>query len=274
MYESNELRYTTRLGVPGVTSELRCGCRAKLKDFSEHEFVTPQYAVLYVVRGGGVFVSAQGHSYSFQQGAVLQRFPNQVHSILWEDDSAYYFIGVPANVWQLMSTTLMPGRNQCVFGFEVQANLVDRFERLIVELANQKQSRLMVTLTAMQQLIVDLLVRCQSYHEQTPLIGLLEEACRLLGERVATRFSMPALADELEVNYSTFRKAFTDYLGISPGEYVIRLRIERSQRLLQQGKSVSEIAEQLGYLDVFTFSAQFKKFTGHSPRRYRQMQGL
>ncbi|MNP64606.1 HTH-type transcriptional activator Btr [compost metagenome] len=52
--------------------------------------------------------------------------------------------------------------------------------------------------------------------------------------------------------------------------YVIRARIERAQHLLlYAGMNVTEVADALGYRDIFFFSRQFKQHTGKSPSEIR-----
>jgi len=52
--------------------------------------------------------------------------------------------------------------------------------------------------------------------------------------------------------------------------YVIRARIERAQHLLlYAGMNVTEVADALGYRDIFFFSRQFKQYTGKSPSEIR-----
>ena len=53
--------------------------------------------------------------------------------------------------------------------------------------------------------------------------------------------------------------------------YLTRIRIEKAEELLKQGKLRSyEIAEKCGYANSTYFSSIFKKHTGMSPSEYRQ----
>lgn len=54
---------------------------------------------------------------------------------------------------------------------------------------------------------------------------------------------------------------------------MILARIQRAKYLLANSSlSVGQIAESLGYADIFPFSRQFKKKTGQSPRGFRAKQ--
>jgi len=91
-----------------------------------------------------------------------------------------------------------------------------------------------------------------------------------LSEQLEQRISVANVGRELGVGYHTFRRVFRERTGSSPADYRIRRRIDHACDLLASC-NVQEAARQLGYPDPFTFSEQFKKFTGMPPRQYRDM---
>ena len=59
--------------------------------------------------------------------------------------------------------------------------------------------------------------------------------------------------------------------GHRPQAYVIEAKLERARQLLAESAlSISEIAEALGYRDIYFFSRQFRQRTGGSPTDYRR----
>ena len=72
-------------------------------------------------------------------------------------------------------------------------------------------------------------------------------------------------------NLSTvyFRKLFTEIMGTSPISYVHELRIKKAKEMLKSDYgSITDIAQSLGYLNIYDFSRAFKKYTGISPSKY------
>lgn len=66
-----------------------------------------------------------------------------------------------------------------------------------------------------------------------------------------------------------FRKLFTEAYGISPISYQHRLRIEKAKELLHSDYgSIADVAQSLGYLNIYHFSKAFKQHTGLSPTAY------
>ena len=79
------------------------------------------------------------------------------------------------------------------------------------------------------------------------------------------------LAAQHDCDPDHFARVFRREIGLPPGRYVIRCRIDRARYLLLHSKqSIGAIAEQLGYHDAFYFSKQFKRNTGMSPSDFRQ----
>ena len=66
---------------------------------------------------------------------------------------------------------------------------------------------------------------------------------------------------------------FKECYGSSISEYVIRKRMAAAQRMLYDPDlRPGEIAEAVGYPDIYQFSKQFKKSFGVSPTQYRKLQ--
>lgn len=75
------------------------------------------------------------------------------------------------------------------------------------------------------------------------------------------------------ISYSYLKKLFVEKFGISPKKYIIRMKINFAQDLLQTNRySVLEVSEMCGYSDVYFFSRQFKEYTGVSPSSFLKKQ--
>ena len=66
-----------------------------------------------------------------------------------------------------------------------------------------------------------------------------------------------------------FRKLFTSIMGVSPITYVHQFRTEKAKEMLASDYgTLSDIAQSLGYLNLYDFSRDFKKHTGVAPSKY------
>ncbi|MDR0671021.1 MAG: AraC family transcriptional regulator, partial [Oscillospiraceae bacterium] len=67
-------------------------------------------------------------------------------------------------------------------------------------------------------------------------------------------------------------KVFRRHKGVSPAEYMTRLRIEKAKRMIAGSSDLrmKDIAQLLGYSDPYYFSKIFKKETGEWPSQYQE----
>ncbi|HVU98629.1 MAG TPA: AraC family transcriptional regulator [Puia sp.] len=92
----------------------------------------------------------------------------------------------------------------------------------------------------------------------------------LLAEVNPAKFSLEAAAVRFGMDKYKFLRLFKDQTGLTPNNYFIFKRIERSKSLLDKGHDLLTIAIDLGFYDAAHFSNHFKKFTGVSPGAYIQ----
>lgn len=84
-------------------------------------------------------------------------------------------------------------------------------------------------------------------------------------------FKIEELSEISGMSSRYFEKLFQQKFGVSPKEYVTHLRIERAKELLMSEKNlIGDVAQLLGYGDVYHFSKIFKQKTGQSPSEYRR----
>lgn len=101
---------------------------------------------------------------------------------------------------------------------------------------------------------------------------LLAAARRVLGERFANPPTLAELATMLGTNKNKLNQLFQSRLQVTPQAFCLRLRIERAQALIAQGRmNLAQVAEAVGYQHQSSFTAAFRDATGLSPCRYAQL---
>jgi AraC family transcriptional regulator len=86
--------------------------------------------------------------------------------------------------------------------------------------------------------------------------------------------SLQRLAEVARYSSYHFQRIFTEYVGESPKQYIIRLRLERIAHYLKVFPilTISELADKSGFASLSTFSRAFKNYFGISADEYRKMQ--
>lgn len=84
--------------------------------------------------------------------------------------------------------------------------------------------------------------------------------------------SIAEIAEQCGVSECYFRRLFQEYSGESPMNFRQRHRIEKAKQMLLSDEryTVGEIAEKLGFSDIYHFSKTFKKLCGISPNKFIQ----
>jgi AraC-like DNA-binding protein len=99
-----------------------------------------------------------------------------------------------------------------------------------------------------------------------PKIGA---ALGLMHADIARRWKIEELASAVAMSRTTFTERFKALVGLPPLNYLIRWRMAVAGGALRTGKSLSEIAESVGYGSDTAFNSAFKRTTGRSPGRSR-----
>ena len=85
---------------------------------------------------------------------------------------------------------------------------------------------------------------------------------------------MQRLAAMVGVSQRQFHRLFRSHFGISPNQYLIRMRVLAARDLLlSDRRTVAEIAYALGFCDDTLFIRQFKSRMGMTPLQYRKSNG-
>jgi AraC-like DNA-binding protein len=118
---------------------------------------------------------------------------------------------------------------------------------------------------------LSLLVEAPRLHAaKRSITGFVERAERILTDAVDRPPAIPAVARDLGVAYSYFRREFKRHTGLAPYQYVRRLRLDKARRMIGgTSESLQAISEKLGFASAYHLSAAFKKEFGQAPGIWR-----
>ena len=111
-----------------------------------------------------------------------------------------------------------------------------------------------------------LLSRENGYHSQKSSIKLRDAVEYIHSNYRRNDFRIADAYAVSGISAKYFETLFRQEYGVTPKEYLIRLRIEYAKVLLENEKyTVSDAAFEVGYSDIYHFSKIFKAKTGMSP---------
>ncbi|MBN1676679.1 MAG: AraC family transcriptional regulator [Kiritimatiellae bacterium] len=86
--------------------------------------------------------------------------------------------------------------------------------------------------------------------------------------------AIASLADIAHCSPSTVSRLFRRYLGISPGQWIMKQKMEHASTLLATTTlRVAQVGRRVGIDDPYYFSKAFKKYRQVTALKYRQMSG-
>ncbi len=106
--------------------------------------------------------------------------------------------------------------------------------------------------------------------EPEPPLSVTEQARRYLEEHYREPVFIETLAEYLHLNPRYFSTLFKKKEGVSPLDYLTRIRMEAAKDLLRDTDiPASEVSYLVGYEDPRYFYKVFKKYTGQTPTNFR-----
>ncbi len=151
--------------------------------------------------------------------------------------------------------------------------LLTRYVRLfLVETYGYEQEAKLI----LKQLMIHLL-RAERQEEDkvkskysNQLLEVIHEVANYIKQHPGMSHRIEDLAGRAGLSPRYFSAKFKEIIGQPVQTYIIATRIERAEHLLHYaGMSVTEVADALGYRDIFFFSRQFKQYTGKNPSEIR-----
>jgi len=104
---------------------------------------------------------------------------------------------------------------------------------------------------------------------ELPLSPEIRKTVEFMAERLAESHSIHQLARKIGLSPSRFSHRFKAETGDSAIAYLLKLRLGQAARLLEfSGRSIKEVASDVGFESPFYFSRQFRKHFQMSPRAY------
>ncbi len=103
---------------------------------------------------------------------------------------------------------------------------------------------------------------------QPDVIG---QVVRYIEEQYRHNISLESIAEQFNYSPRHLSTRFKGETGFSLIEYLIRFRLQHAEKLLRcTDAPLRDIAEEVGYSDVYYFSRMFRKYKGQSPIRFRK----
>lgn len=104
---------------------------------------------------------------------------------------------------------------------------------------------------------------------------LVEQAQMWIREHFTHDIRIADLANKLDISHQSLIRRFRKEIGATPKRYIQSVRVDTAAIMLQETRrSVAEIAQLVGYVDVPSFRRAFVGIIGVPPNKFRQQRVL
>jgi AraC-like DNA-binding protein len=150
-------------------------------------------------------------------------------------------------------------------------DIYNALKSLILELDKNQQDGIMVHLLLSQIIIrISRLAEEETCYHASPTSAYIRKALSFMHQHYDKDIQIEDIAKNLNIHPSYFHRIFKGHTGLTPIEYLTRLRLEKAKMLL--ARTDIPIIEISGYIGINSrqyFTFLFKKYTGTTPSRYR-----
>ncbi len=228
---------------------------------------------------GQQFYNIEDNELKLTGNDILIVAPNTVHStgIYPEDKGELFWIQVSLNNTLGKLCHLPFSQSDYVLkALEKKSNMVFKgafsLKSVLNSLLTQlQQPQSMLSTITINQLIVQLLLDTLSLTEKPqqlkPTIRL-DIINKYIEKHLNRSIYVDELAGAIKISVSYFKSWFKDNTGITPKEYINRIKIKQAKIDLLHEKTITQVAFNLGYNSSQYFATSFKKFTGTTPKAY------
>ena len=107
-----------------------------------------------------------------------------------------------------------------------------------------------------------------------PESEVINKAMDLFRTTYNQQINLEYASRQLGVSVNHLIKVFKQHTGLTPVQYISKMRVDKAKVLLEQGDiGILDIAYSIGYESLSTFYKCFKDQTGCTPNEYRKYRG-
>ncbi len=231
------------------------------------------YHILYIAQGC-CYVTVDGCVKKAPAGSAVVFLPRQPQNYRFykDDKSVSYYLHFSGTACaDILRETGMDQDNIFHIGKSITV------EKLLNNLIDEYRRQLKFSKYRMSGLLLDILSlmgrkKSNLLYGNSDINQKFVKICELMAQNYSKDMPIKQYAIMCNLSESRFTHRFSEIIGTSPKQYIINLRIDAAKELLiNSDLSVLQIGESVGFLSQNYFSRIFKKQTGFSPTKYRNL---
>lgn len=280
--ESTAYRHTVDLADFGLPEVPMVGVNNQLAAAAAmREHAHPGIMEICYLKRGRQDFTVGGRSFPVQGREIFLTFPDELHgtgSSPFSRAILYWMqivIPAPGEPFLLLDAQAvsplverllsLPSRH-----FRVGEAVEAGFERVLAIVRRRPDPITRLSLaTAVVEWLVAVVGAAEAPSSEEPS-GDIAQVVGIIEKNLDGRLPIDELARCIHLSTSRFKAKFRRQVGMPPGEYVLRRKIARAEKLIRETDvPITEIALALGFSSSQHFATTFRKFTNRRPRDLR-----
>ena len=254
-----------------IISLIKCPYNSNAPVVHSHSF----YQLVYVLEGKGS-INYMNEIYEVEKNDIFLIGCHQPHGIYGKNMLAFEFkFGVAHDYYREMLDKTVKKEKDCDNKIrrmiERIENEIEGKEKFYIDFIKLEFSKILLTYIKESEghdsghlTIEDFLYKRQ---DKKTHFG---EVVEYIKENYAKKITLEELSNICCMGVSGFIKKFKQIHGMSPMQYVNKIRFLKGKEMLKNtGMSITEVAEKSGFGSLHYFSRYFAKHTGITPKDFR-----
>lgn len=259
-----------------------------VQDFSFQPEAHEDYWELVYVDRGQVLVTAGEEEFSMGRGELIFHAPGETHGLRADSQKATNILVLNFECrsraveqlrgcrlrsltdTQRMLLRLVLNESRAAFS----SRLDDPKDDTLIRSKNAPFGCEQMIYQTLCELLLNICRQLQTHESMDQKLGslpILDAIILYMEQHLSCKLTLAQLSEEFHISTSYIQRLFSQYKQTGAIRFFTEMKITRAKQLLRSKRqNVSQVAEELGYENTYYFCNQFKKFTGKSPREYRQ----
>lgn len=240
----------------------------------QHGRILPEFQILYITRGRGVFESKALGKKKIEEGNIILLFPGIWHRYMPDPQTGWkeHWISFNGNQPEKFMENGLFSPEREVLDIGLKEDIINLYQQILELIESEKVGYKEVIAALTYQIMAQIrMVEKSKKFNGKEAETLVHKAKIFMTDRIDKKINFEEFAYELGVGYSWFRRMFRHYTSLAPAQYFLQLKLNKAKDLLMSTSlSVKEIAMLTGFESQFYFSKFFKKRMGMSPIQLRE----
>jgi len=248
--------------------------KIQLNYFKKLTFYTHihDYVELFWVKKGRTLFSVDGEDFIVKSGDIGISFPNQVHSYQDLEPTEGIICIFSHKSFEDLLAVFRENLPQCpvVFAKQVDPQLPELFMRALesdqIEAPFSDAMRKGYVSVILGKILPTISLRPINMDDSNTLQSIL----RYCGEHYGQDINLEKMAADLHISKYHISHLFGERIHLSFPDYINMLRMQDACMRIDAGESITDAAEEAGFLSIRSFNRVFKKNKGMTPVQYRK----